>query len=934
MYRRDRNFRAIVGKVWFVVSKEGLRGVKRRIVALSHPDTAPPPVVLPQNYGRWIAQFDSLRESNLPAARRHLATLDLPDMLLMVVVTRTDIGSLDRLAASWRESIHPGWHAALVASADMSGSEVATLTSLAASDPRISVVGTPQAADDVRHRFEYTLLCFGPLLLNAFSIYMFLEAASRTKAEIVYADSDRIDANGRRRDPAFKPQFSPEYLAHENYIGDCLLLSRSVALSSDALFGLTLSDHDRLVETLARGRRVEHVPFILSHVLDDRRRAPHDLPAVENRGPGVAIVIVTHHGVGRLKPCLDSILARTTYDPNLITFVVVDNNSTEAATLAYLDGIARQPNIAVLKCAPLLGCAAMRNVAAREAKADMLVFIDEELVVHDPDWLGKLVRYASRPDVGVVGAKLLSPDGTVAHGGCVAGGNMGTIGRLLANTKPEAADRTREMTLPAAACCAVRREIFQQIGGFDPILAGAWGHAKFALDCLRAGLRNIYIADPLLCRTAPSGSVHDERYFDEADYARRGFRSYFQDDPFYNPNLAVEPARQFAEPPRVRRPWSNLPDRARRILVLSMVYKIGFGVPLVIQQQVAKLKDLGYEVIIGGPKAEKEFAFPGSERVALGSAKEAAILAFERDVALIVVHTAPYFEIPVFIGGHIPVLAYDYGEPSPAFFPEPVRSYLINVANQKRSAAAMTTMIATISQAVKDETLNNDAIVVGLANSHLPAWSEALRPRRDSVRQRIGWGDRFVVLTVCRFSENERAYKGLDKIAMILRHFPYLHPDRSQNLVWALAGAGSATDVAQVEALGFTVFPNVPDETLTDLYAAADAYMGFSRWEGYNLGISQALAMGLPTVASDIPAHREFPIFTSDSTLAVGNWLAREVVAHTAAKHDRRAIVYEWETSTTRFAQIVERIVEQAAAQIPRFGASATPAPEPRERGT
>jgi glycosyltransferase involved in cell wall biosynthesis len=354
-----------------------------------------------------------------------------------------------------------------------------------------------------------------------------------------------------------------------------------------------------------------------------------------------------------------------------------------------------------------------------------------------------------------------------------------------------------------------------------------------------------------------------------------------------------------------------------------MVYKIGFGVPLVIQQQVKKLTALGYEIIIGGPKAEKEFAFPGCERMELGSAKEAAIFAFERGVSLIISHTPPYFEIPVFIGEHIPVLAYDYGEPSAAFFPEPVRTHLFNVAKQKRSAAALTTAIATISQAVKDETLNKDAIVVGLANSHLPAWSEAFRPRRNGIREQLGWDNRFVILTVCRFSENERAYKGLDKIALILRKFPFLYPDRSRDVVWALAGAGSSSDVEQVEALGFTVFPNVSDEMLIDLYTAADAYMGFSLWEGYNLGVSQALAMGLPTAASDIPAHREFPIFTSNSTLCVCNWLADEVVARTAATGDRRAIVYDWEKSTARFSQVVEQVLRRAATQRPRFGASA-----------
>jgi hypothetical protein len=349
---------------------------------------------------------------------------------------------------------------------------------------------------------------------------------------------------------------------------------------------------------------------------------------------------------------------------------------------------------------------------------------------------------------------------------------------------------------------------------------------------------------------------------------------------------------------------------------------MGFGVPVVIQQHARKLVQLGYDVIIGGPLQENELSFPGCERVVLDSVKEAAAYAFTNGVALIVSHTPPFFELPILIGAHIPVLAYDYGEPAAEFFQEPVRSFLLNVGYQKRGAAALTTTIATISQSVKDETLNKDALVVGLANSHLQAWSEALRPERDRFRHEHGWNEAFIVLTVCRFHENERAYKGLDKIAEILREFPYLYPEQSKPVIWVLAGRGTPADVEQAEQLGFTVFPNVSDQILADLYKAADAYMGFSKWEGYNLGIGQALAMGLPTIGSDIPAHREFGITTTNSTLIVCEWLANEVRLRKAATPARIATVYDWDHSTTEFAKVVEGMLRHSAAQKPRSGAS------------
>ena len=129
------------------------------------------------------------------------------------------------------------------------------------------------------------------------------------------------------------------------------------------------------------------------------------------------------------------------------------------------------------------------------------------------------------------------------------------------------------------------------------------------------------------------------------------------------------------------------------------------------------------------------------------------------------------------------------------------------------------------------------------------------------------------------------------------------------------------------------MFPNVSDERLIELYQAADAYMGFSRWEGYNLGIGQALAMGLPTIASDIPAHREFPIATSDSILAVCDWLARQIELRTAATADRRTTVYEWEESVTRFTDFAAKLLLQAGPPPHRTGASPAPARVPLHDG-
>lgn len=939
--RRDRSLRKLAGKTWWVLSREGLRGLKSRVVQVTYPVLpvieAPEPEPLaevprPLTYGDWVARFDPGRETE--AARRHLATLRLPELLVLHVVGREELGAVGRVLASWQGSIHPGWRGAFLAATELTAAERAALRA-AAADARVAVLGEPGEVAPLRERAPHTLLCRGGAVLNPLSLYMFGEAAARTGAEVAYADHDLLGPDGERADPAFKPQFSPGYASRHNYLGDCVLLHRAVPLTPGQATALArdgTAGFDRVVTEVVAGRRVEHLPFVLSHLPRERSRRVHPDPAPRVRGPRVSIVVPTRDGLAHLGACIGSILDRTAYDRALVEIVVVDNDSRDPETLAYLAGLEEGGIARVVRYPHPFNFAAINNLGAATARGEILVFLNDDTVVRDPHWLGKLVRHAEEPGAGVVGAKLLFPDGTIQHGGCAAGGNMGTVSHLLMHRDPgdvAATDHTREMSLLTGACWAVRRTVFDRVGGLDPILRVTWNDVKFCLDCLAAGLRNVYLADPILLHDESKTRGADDdwakltRYLGEGGYTRARFRPVFLDDPSWNPNRSVEQGEHgagLAVPPRVRRPWSQPPGRPARIMMLSAVYRFGFGVPLVIQQQAAKLVALGHEVIIAGPEAEREFAFPGCERVILDSVKEAAAQAYERDVSLVVAHTPPFFEMPLVLGPHIPVLAYDYGEPAAEFFPDPVHSYLRNVEIQKRLAAPLTTAIATISQAVKDETLNPGAIVLGLANSHLPAWSEAMRSRREAVRRRLGWDDGFVVLTVCRFSENERAYKGLDKVAAVLREFAYLHPERARRVVFALAGAGAEEDVAAVRQLGFTVFPNVPDEELTDLYAAADAYVSFSRWEGYNLGIAQALAMGLPVAASDIPAHREFGVFTSNSTLLVCDWLAREVAGRGA--RERRADLRDWDESTARFAEVVASLLRDRDARASRPGAS------------
>ena len=171
-----------------------------------------------------------------------------------------------------------------------------------------------------------------------------------------------------------------------------------------------------------------------------------------------------------------------------------------------------------------------------------------------------------------------------------------------------------------------------------------------------------------------------------------------------------------------------------------------------------------------------------------------------------------------------------------------------------------------------------------------------------------------MVLNVCRFHEAERAYKGVDDYLTLSGEVRYLVPGMADRALFALAGRGDDHDVAFIRAGGLTVFPNVTDAEMAELYAASDLYVGLSRWEGYNLGIGQALAMGLEAIASDIPAHREFAIPTASSQGQLCRMVGDAFARWDESASGRVARVESWDAPIARLIDIIEADVEQDLA--------------------
>src|ERR1700694_1996535 len=159
--------------------------------------------------------------------------------------------------------------------------------------------------------------------------------------------------------------------------------------------------------------------------------------------------------------------------------VVVDNGSREKETIQFLMISASSDAIRLVRDPGVFNFSRMNNQAAAQCCSDILVFLNNDTVIIDPLWVHRLVAFAMRDDVAAVGGKLLYPDGTVQHGGVVVGIHCSAVHSHVGILQDDPgfqglANVTREVAAVTAACMAIRRDLFDKLGGFDEGLAVAF----------------------------------------------------------------------------------------------------------------------------------------------------------------------------------------------------------------------------------------------------------------------------------------------------------------------------------------------------------------------------------------------------------------------------------------------------------------------------
>ena len=408
-------------------------------------------------------------------------------------------------------------------------------------------------------------------LLHEAALFAVADAVTgRSEAAVVYTDHDHVDPHGRFVDPHMKPDWNPDLLAGMDYFG---VLTAYRADLWEAHASGAGSAHELAVRATARLEtgQVVHVPQVLaglrvsgdgSHLVPATLRVVHRLP----EPPRVSVLIPTRDRGRMLDRCLSSLREVTDY-PEL-ELVVVDHETTETRARVLLDSLVGEANTQVIAFSGSFNFAAMINRAAATATGEVLVLLNNDTEVIQPEWLSELVAQVSREEVGVAGAILLFGDETVQHAGVHPGvtGLMGHGHKHLPGDHPGYFGRlrvTHEVAAVTGACLAVEATTFERLGGLDEEhLAVAYNDVDLCLKARKIGLRVVFTPHARLVHHESVSRGFDddpagkERLAGEAAVMRKRWGDLLDVDPAYSPNLTLT-GRNFtlAQHPRVPPPW-------------------------------------------------------------------------------------------------------------------------------------------------------------------------------------------------------------------------------------------------------------------------------------------------------------------------------------------------------------------------------------------
>ena len=427
------------------------------------------------------------------------------------------------------------------------------------------------------------------------------KAAEGERPQVLFCDEDIFQKTGEWGQPVFKTQLNVDLLYSHNCVTHFLMVEKAlidcIGMSPEDVAGA--QDYDLTLRCLAAGARFEHIAHVLYHwrvhpgfTADDFADSkPYAIEAgrlalqrhfdslgicgtveetetsfvyrvhyaLPEPAPLVSIVIPTKDHVETLDACVMSIAQKATYANYEI--VLVENNSEAPETFAYYETLPERVTATsggkgtahVVYWPGEFNYSQIINFGVEHAKGDYLLLLNNDTEVITSDFIEGMMGYLQRPDAGVVGAKLYFADHLVQHAGILVG-----VRGALAHANQDfsakregylaRAVRPGNFSAVTGACQMVRRDVFEQVGGYNEEFAVGFNDADFCLRVWEAGYRTIFTPYAELYHyefTSRGREEANEKKLrrwkrEQALFMQRWPEFFLTGDPWLGPNLSSE----------------------------------------------------------------------------------------------------------------------------------------------------------------------------------------------------------------------------------------------------------------------------------------------------------------------------------------------------------------------------------------------------------
>lgn len=431
-------------------------------------------------------------------------------------------------------------------------------------------------------------------LLSPEALYQCAKAVQKEpQTDVIYSDEDKVDMSGKKFfEPHFKSDYNIDLLCTMNYICHLFVVRKDV-MERAGLFESCYDgaqDHDFILRCTEKAEHIVHIPKVLyhwrCHAQSTSENPESKLYAFENgckavkahydrigvpaevvqgpfygmyrtkylwkEQPLVSIIIPNKDHVADLRKCMDSIEEKSVY--RNFEFIIVENNSTEEETFAYYKEIEKRDNVRVLYYKEDFNYSRINNFGAKEANGEYVLLLNNDTEMIEPDSIKEMLDVCMRPDVGIVGAKLLYEDNTIQHAGVIIGFGGVAGHAFIGQDRDDNGYFSRiisvqNLSAVTAACLMVRRSVFDEVEGLNEEFKVAFNDIDFCLKVRKAGYLVVYNPYAQFYHYESKSRGQEDsadkvaRFQQEIGlFGERWGELLEHGDPYYNPNLTLDKA--------------------------------------------------------------------------------------------------------------------------------------------------------------------------------------------------------------------------------------------------------------------------------------------------------------------------------------------------------------------------------------------------------